>query len=258
MSEENKDQWILNQATILYASQRESFMETLKNNKMLMNMPSEDEFKGFCNDVKSGNKYIEYETWYEEFDDYGYYHDDWEQKFYDSCGVIEFIDNIFEVCKNLNKLGYYDLTCKYMESLNDLEIEIRETMDSEGSYEGTSPFTINVAYEHFLPYHKKGQVAYHWIYAYCHRELVLSIEEKANQLLKLFLEPLCNKVLFSDFDCINKEMIEMIFCQLQQLLDNHTILYNKYSEASYSNEKYDLMSKIERETQLLEDLKSIL
>ncbi len=259
MSEVDKDQWILNQATILFPSQRQSFIETLKNNKVIMNMPSNDEFKEFCDDVRSGKRYIEYNTWYEEFDDYGYYHDDWEEQFYDTYNVIKFVDNIFEVCKNLNKLGYYDLICEYMESLNSLEIEIRETRDSEDSYEGTYPFTINVAYEHFLPYHKKDSVAYNWIYAFCHKETLLSIEEKANELLKLFLKPLCDKVVPSDFDCINSQLKEFMVIMLIEQIKNDELVYKKKYKCNefLSNESYYFKENLDRKKELLANLKNI-
>ncbi|MCD7840159.1 MAG: hypothetical protein LUG46_05960 [Erysipelotrichaceae bacterium] len=256
MNEEEKDQWILNQAAILYPSKRSDFLKTLRNEKIIIDMPDDEEFKEFCNNVNSGKLYIEYETWYQEFED-GYYIDDWKEKFYDSCHVMAYIDSILEICHQLNILGYYDKVYEYIQSIMQLEFHVEDTFDSEMEFdEGYLPFTIDVIYKYYsneLLYFSIYQMAYDWIYAYCHRESQLSIDEKANELLQLFLEPLCDKVVFSDFDCIDKELREKMLFQLQQLIRNHTNIYN-----NYSGDKYDLKIKIERATQLLDDLKIIL
>ncbi len=260
MNEKEKDRWILNQAVILYPSKRSDFLKTLRNEKIIIDMPDDEEFKKFCDDVNSGKLYIEYETWYQRYED-GFYIDDWKEKFYDSCGIMAYIDNVFEICHQLNILGYYDKVYEYIQSIMQLEFHVEDTLESEMEFdEGYLPFTIDVIYKYYsndLLHSNKERIIYDWIYSYCHKDTSLSYNEKALELLNMFLKPLSEEVVPSDFNCIDKEMIEIMLTQLQQLLKNHTTIYNKYSKDIYSDKKYQLGKIIERENQLFDDLKLI-
>ncbi|MCD7949396.1 MAG: hypothetical protein LUG12_03915 [Erysipelotrichaceae bacterium] len=257
MTEQEKDNWIINQAIILSSSKQQEFLKTLSGEKIIMNMPDDKEFYQFCSNVSNGTLYIGYETWYEEFNEYGSFYDDWEQQFYDNCHVIEFIDNIFTVCHSLNKLGYYEKTCDYMENLSKLSFEIIETSDSEDSYNGTLPFTLNDAFDNRLPYHNKKNIAFDWIYAYCHKQNNTAVEEKAKELLNIFIDPLCNKVSLSDFDDIDLKLLDTIQQLLfSQIRLDESIFQKKFNGKEFlSDESYYFKKKLDRKKELLEDLK---
>lgn len=74
MTEKEKDAWILSQAEILSEWKQEDFYKSICGTKKIIDMPEQDEIKAFCEKVRSGDIFVEYETHYVEFDDYGYFH----------------------------------------------------------------------------------------------------------------------------------------------------------------------------------------
>ena len=76
MSEEQKDQWILDRAKLCKESGRQGFLQSLTGEKRVPYMPGREEIEEFCRKVEDGDIYVEYETHYYEFDGVGRYMDD--------------------------------------------------------------------------------------------------------------------------------------------------------------------------------------
>lgn len=95
MSEEEKDQWIMNQAILCHENDRDDFLKTLTGEKLVEDVPDDRAIEEFCQKVINGDIYVEYETHYCEFDDYGHYVDDWFEDYHDPKGAFSFLDKVF-------------------------------------------------------------------------------------------------------------------------------------------------------------------
>lgn len=135
MTEKEKDAWILSQAKIFPAWQHEDFYKSITGTKRVINMPEKGEISSFCNKVREGDIFVEYETHYVEFDDYGHFHDDWEYDFYDSKHAMRFISSVVAGCHDLIILEEYEDAFKILDDIIRLEFVIVDHPDTDDSCE---------------------------------------------------------------------------------------------------------------------------
>lgn len=94
-------------------------------------MPEQDDIKTFCEKVKNGDIFVEYETHYVEFDDYGHFHDDWEHDFYDPEYAMSFISSVISGCHDLCVLEEYEDAFKILDDIIRLEFVIVDHPDTD-------------------------------------------------------------------------------------------------------------------------------
>lgn len=135
MSEKEKDFWIISQAKIAAQWQREDFYKSLCGKKQIIYMPEKQEIDRFCEQVENGEIVIEYETHYVEFDDMGYYHDDWEQFYHDPSGAMNFLSTVFRGCHDLVILEDYSLAFEIFDRILKLNFEVVDHPETDDSCE---------------------------------------------------------------------------------------------------------------------------
>ncbi|OLR56642.1 hypothetical protein BHK98_11520 [Hornefia porci] len=131
MTEKEKDSWILSQAKILPDWKQEDFYKSICGTKKIISMPEQDDIKTFCEKVKNGDIFVEYETHYVEFDDYGHFHDDWEHDFYDPEHAMSFISSVISGCHDLCVLEEYEDAFKILDDIIRLEFVIVDHPDTD-------------------------------------------------------------------------------------------------------------------------------
>ncbi|MDD4439826.1 MAG: hypothetical protein PHS04_17600 [Tissierellia bacterium] len=259
MSSQEKDKWIIMQAQLLIETKQQDFLKSLSREKLIIDMPSNEIIDEFCKQVSEGKICLEYETHYYEFDDTGRYMDDWEVWYNDPNQSMYFLDNIFKGCHDLNELGEYEQTNKILGQICRLEFCIVEAEDSEDFSTEEEPFTIDSAYEHGMLATNKTEVVYDWLYAFYMVHKNLKAVELAQQLIELLMLPLCNVILPSNvIDSIeNKEVHNEMILLLETIIEIDTKeVQEKYFD-KYSREGYYLKKKLDREMNLIDDLKKM-
>ena len=133
MSEKEKDAWIISQAKLVSGKTQEDFYKSLCGAKKVIYMPDRQEIDRFCKNVQSGEIVLEYETHYVEFDDMGYYIDDWEQTYHDPSKAMRFIESVLHGCHDLVILEEYAQAFEILDEIIGLEFEIVDDPDTEDS-----------------------------------------------------------------------------------------------------------------------------
>lgn len=133
MTEEEKDAWIISQAKTTSEYRQEDFYKSLCGKKRILYMPELEEIYVFCDKVLNREIVVEYETHYVEFDDMGYYHDDWEQTYHDPFGAFDFIETVFRACHDLVILEEYEEAQKILEQVLYLEFHIVDHAETDDS-----------------------------------------------------------------------------------------------------------------------------
>lgn len=221
----------------------------MSGEKLVLDIPDNEIIDEFCNQVCAGKICLEYETHYYEFDDTGRYMDDWKVWYNDPNQAMDFIDNIFRGCHDLNKLGEYEQTNKILGQNCRLEFCIVEANDSEDFSMDEEPFTLNSAYEHGMLGTNRTEVVYDWMYAFYMVHKDMDAKEFAQQFIKLLMLPLCEVLLPSNVvDSIeNKEVHnEMIFL-LETAIEADTKEVQEKYYKKYTSEGYYAKKRLERE-----------
>lgn len=135
MTEAEKDSWILSQAKILPTWEQEDFYKSICGTKKVINMPEREEISAFCEKVRDGDIFVEYETHYVEFDDYGHFHDDWEHDFYDPKHAMSFISSVIRGCHDLIVLEEYEDAFQILDDIIGLEFVITDHPDTDDTCE---------------------------------------------------------------------------------------------------------------------------
>ena len=135
MTEQEKDAWILSQAKILPEWEQEDFYKSVCGTKKVINMPELSEIDGFCTKVQNGDISIEYETHYVEFDDYGHFHDDWEQDFHDPDHAMTFLSSVLHGCHDLIVLEEYAQALEILDKVLTLEFTLVDHPDTDDTCE---------------------------------------------------------------------------------------------------------------------------
>ncbi len=190
MTQQQKDEWIIMQAQLLNSTKQQDFLRSLSGDKLILCMPSNDKIDEFCKQVNDGKICLEYETHYYEFDSTGRYVDDWEVRYNDPNQAMQFIDNIFKGCRDLNELEEYEQSNRILGQICRLEFCIVESNDSEDFSSDDEPFTIDSAYEYRMLGSNKTEVVYDWLHSFIMVNKNLKARELAQQLIELFMLPL--------------------------------------------------------------------
>ena len=131
MTEKEKDAWIISQAKTTSEYRQEDFYKSLCGKKRIIYMPEPEEIYAFCDKVLNGEIVVEYETHYVEFDDMGYYHDDWEQIYHDPYRAFDFIETVFRGCHDLVILEEYEEAYKILEQVLYLKLQIVDHAETD-------------------------------------------------------------------------------------------------------------------------------
>lgn len=198
MSEAQKDAWILTKAKLLPESERRDFLMSLNGEKIVIYMPAEAEIERFCEKVRNGDIYVEYETHYYEFNSEGRYVDDWEVHHNDPQNAFHFLNRTFTGCHDLIQLGEYDLAGRILDQICTLEFQVMEAEDSE-DFEDDSPFTITDAGREQLLVMDTREIGYDWILALFKGRGDHENVEFARKLADILKLELCRKLQLSDF-----------------------------------------------------------
>lgn len=135
MTEAEKDDWIISQAQILPEWKQEDFYRSVCGTKKVIDMPDRKGITEFCKKVRNGDIVVEYETHYVEFDDHGYFHDDWEYDFYDPDHAMSFISSVIRGCHDLIVLEEYRTAFEILDEILGLEFTIEDHPDTDDSCE---------------------------------------------------------------------------------------------------------------------------
>lgn len=135
MTEEEKDAWILSQAKIAPEWEQEDFYKSICGTKKVINMPERSKIAEFCKKARNGDIVMEYETHYVEFDEFGHYHDDWEQEFHDPDRAMRFVVSVIRGCHDLVILEEYEQAYDILEEILGLTFAIEDHPDTDDSCE---------------------------------------------------------------------------------------------------------------------------
>ena len=259
MTSQEKDEWIIMQAQLLNETKQQDFLRSLSREKLILDMPSNEMIDEFCKQVSDGKICLEYETHYYEFDDTGKYMDDWKVWYNDPNQAMHFIDNIFSGCHDLNKLEEYEQTNKILGQICRLEFCIVEADDSADFSIDEEPFTIDSAYKHGMLDTNKTEVVYDWLYAFYMVNINLNEREFAQQLLEILMLPLCDVILPSNImnSAENKEVYNEMILLLETRIEVDTKEVQEKFFKKHTIKGYYLKEKLDREINLMEDLKKM-
>lgn len=262
MTSQEKDKWITMQAELFNESKRQDFLNSLSGEKLIVDMPDKEKIDEFCKQVSEGKICLEYEKHYYEFDDSGRYMDDWKAWYNDPNHAMLFIDNVFKGCHDLNKLGEYEQTSRILERICRLEFNIveAENTDENTDYsEIEKPFTLDTAYEYGMLSTNRTEVLFDWLYAYYMVHKEMNTKELAEKLVQILMLPLCKIILPGNvlFDVENKEVFHEMILLLETAreVDEKEVEEKYYKK--YTREGYHVKKKLDREVNLIEDLKKM-
>lgn len=258
MSEEEKDEWIVLQAKLLSGKRYDDFMLSLTGKKKIQYMPDYDKIEEFFKKIKAKEIYLEYETWYCEFDSDGRYYDDWDDSFIDRYHIISFIDTLFTGTHDLILLEEYREALSLFEKIMELEIDIVESKNSEDGYSSEDPFTIETAYYHELLNTDKKQVMSDYVFAYYMVNKKIDIKDLSKSIFEILEKNNYSNILLSDiFDALeHKQLLKEIYDTLKLRIKENE---EKISAMKgYSIQKCYLDTIIKYEYKMQEDIKSFL
>ena len=203
-------------------------------------VPEDKEIDDFCEKVISGEIYLEYNTWYEEFDSFGSYKDDWEVEYLDPCGILDYMDRLFDGCHDLLRIGSYQHAAGILEKICRLEFLIEEYEGSEDFDPDANPFSLADVYRHHLLDTDRNQVAEDLIYAYymSHKDWGKNTAEKIADFLLL---PVCRE--FLPGEILKRESDKSFFQSLSMILEEKSWEIAKLmgqNTSRFSTEAYEL------------------
>jgi len=206
MTAEQKDEWILTQASLTSESEQQDFLMSLSGEKKIIYMPALKEIEEFCADVQNGKIYVEYETHYCEFNSEGRYVGDWEVQYNDVQDAFLFLDRVFRGCHDLICLGEYDLAGEIMDKVCRLEFQVEDAEDSEDTGDG-EPFSIAAAKKEQLLFTDTRDIGYDWITALLFGKENHEDMEFAAKLVDILNFEMCEKLQLSDFKTLISEKL---------------------------------------------------
>lgn len=209
-------------------------------------MPTEVQIDDFCEKVKNGDIFIEYETHYYEFGPDGRYMDDWDVQHNDPQGAFLFLDRSFRGCHDLMRLGEYDLAGRILDKICRLEFQVTEAEDSEDFVEDSVFTIVDAQKEHMLSM-DEWEIAYDWIAALLLGETNNEDMEFARKLVGILGLELCKKIQVSDFSVYISEVV-LNFIE--------EILEKEIETISLEMEKITDKSRYWRENRMLEKRKT--
>ncbi len=144
MSQQEKDQWIVDRARLVEEDGQPGFLRSLSGEERVCDMPESGEIERFCDRVRAGKIYLEYESHYYEFDENGRYFDNWKAWHNDPFNAMEFLDRVFKGCHDLMILGEYRMAAGIFDSVCRLRFTVVEALASD-RFVDDSPFTLKHA-----------------------------------------------------------------------------------------------------------------
>lgn len=222
-------------------------------------LPEDKEIEDFCEQVTDGEIYLEYNTWYEEFDSFGSYKDDWEVEYLDPGGIMEYLDRIFDGCHDLIKIGSYRHAADVLDRICRLEFAIEEYEDSEDFDPDANPFSLADVYRHHLLYTDRDQVAGDLIYACYMSRKDQGKEDVAERIADLLLLPVCKG--FLPGDVLWNEVESSFFRSLSMALEKKSENLANLAEEDtsvYCFETYSLKEQQEHLQKMLNHLQLLL
>lgn len=257
MSEAEKDAWILSQAKLLSESVQEGILLSLSGVKKIINMPTPDEINRFCERVKNGEIYFEYETHYYEFDDDGRYMDDWKIWHNDVFGVIPFLDRVFAGCHDLLRLEAYEDAAKILDRVCELEFPVERAEESEDEPE-SEIFSLPDAEKEGMFSVKLSDVGEDWIRAAAQLTNGQDSKSRIQKLLKMFEHPVCRKV--KPRILLGEDISQEMFYDMTEILEGEiaelkTLEEELSRKGTYYHERYKLRTRIDRKTEMLLDIR---
>ncbi|MCD8021702.1 MAG: hypothetical protein LUF30_01495 [Lachnospiraceae bacterium] len=255
MTQWQKDCWIMNQAKLENPEGYESFIKSLSGNLDIRCLPEDKELEAFCERVTDGEIYLEYNTWYEEFDSFGSYKDDWEVEYIDSSGIMSYLDKIFSGCHDLIKIGSYRHAARVLEKICRLEFAVEEYEDSEDFDPDANPFSLADVYRHHMLHTDRTQVAGDLIYSYYMSHKDQKKEDVAEEVANLLLLPVCREFLPGDVlkDEADNSFFGMLGMALEAKSQELTKLV-KEDTSVFSLEVYDLKDQLKHVQKMLNQL----
>lgn len=253
MSEVEKDEWILQQAKLVNQHKYKDFLMSLNGTKKIQYMPEMKSIQKMFTKIENEEIYLNYDSCYNEFDDYGNYCDNWEEYFEDPYNIMSFLDCMMQGSHDLIIVAEYQKAYDILDKVLHVEIDIIPSEDC-GGYEGDDPFTIKSAYDKYLLDTNKKQVTIDYIYVYYLINKNLSTKELAKQIVDKLEFLSWTEVVLSDiFDYSKHQELFMIISSLSK---NKKIEYDKKLKEvdEYSLEKYPISNKIEYYNKLIEDI----
>lgn len=256
MNDTQKDTWILNQAKLLSKNKQNDFLMSLCGEKKVIDLPSLQEIDEFVNKVIKGDIYIEYKTYYCEFDSEGHYMDDWVIEYHDVFDVMCFLDSIFKGCHHLVLLEEYQAVSNILNEIGYLRFCIQESIDSVDSLEEEFFTLVDADHEGMLSTNL-SEVGEDWIKVVYHLSNNQSDKEQSLKLIEIFDHPFCQNI--KPHILINENISQEVFVNMAKILEqkiNDLELYIKkeLSETNYSHKKYKMNKQIDRYKGMLQDI----
>ncbi len=256
MTEEEKDSWIMSQARITSEYRQEDFYKSLCGRKRILYMPEIKEIFDFCNKVMNREIVIEYETHYVEFDDMGYYCDDWKQIYHDPSGAFSFIGTVFKGCHDLVILEEYEEAYRIFEQVLQLKFDIVEHAETDDVCEDTTFYLKDAVREGLLSVDVKQLL---------HDYLILCqmcLKDKDNlarKIIDVFEMKLFEKYMLSKF--LGQTKDDDLISRLFVILENDLTKMKKKQveikeQENYYYRYYEYDHAIKRISELIEDLKA--
>lgn len=260
MSEEQKDQWILDRAKLCKESGRQGFLQSLTGEKRVPYMPGREEIEEFCRKVEDGDIYVEYETHYYEFDDDGRYMDDWMSWHNDPFSAMSFWSSIFRGCHDLLVLGEYRMAADILDRVCRLKFEVVEAQDSdEYGEKPEGPFTLADAVSEDMLSMELVEIGMDWVRAVIGRAAERGDSAPAREIVDLLENPVCENIhphMLPEDEFLEEKISAGLLEQMEDILEgeireDERIFREKYADIGYSHEKIVFMEALTRKKEIL-------
>lgn len=258
MNNEEKDLWIIQQAKLINNNRYDDFLKSLSGDKKIQYMPTYEKIEEFCKRIENKEIYLEYETHYIEFTEFGYY-DDFEETFNDPYGIISFFNTVFSACSDLIKLDEYSMVYDIIMLIASLEIEIVEAEDSEDCYQGDYPFTLEQFFSYHLLSMDAKKLSFLLIRSYYEINKSRDKSVIAHEIIDLFIMPFCTKILPSDIFYLDEvpELLYNMRIILEKKIDTLGKIVNaKNFDKCSLKDRYLISRKFDRFNEMLSNIKS--
>ncbi|WP_081652904.1 hypothetical protein [Candidatus Stoquefichus massiliensis] len=256
MNETEKDTWILNQAKLLSENKQNDFLMSLYGEKKVIDLPSLQEIDEFVHKVTDGDIYIEYETYYCEFDSEGHYMDDWEVEYHDVFNAMRFLDRIFRGCHQLLLLEEYQTVSDIFNRIGNIRFSIQESIDSEDS-PVEEFFTLLEANHEGMLSTNLSEVGKDWIKSVYHLIKNQSDKEQAIMFIEMFDYPFCLNIKPNILinENVSQEVFEIMAKILEQKINNmESYIKKEFPNEGYSYKKYKVIEQVDRYKGMLQDI----
>lgn len=235
MSEKEKDAWIISQAKISPEWRQEDFYKSICGVKKIIDMPERQEIDDFCEKVRNGEIAVQYETHYVEFDDYGYFHDDWEHEFHDPAHAMTFLTSIVRGCHDLVVLEEYAQAYEVLDEVLGLKFAIEDHPDTDDTC-ADEFLELHRAVREGILFIDEDRLLTDYVAACRNVEKDMDITaEKIVSALEMDIFKNCKLC-----DCISISHGEPLLTAIKKTLDKNLVRAETQFSKKYSKDKYYL------------------